>query len=158
MPVGHPITLEAGDHILSVRFRNGFRSNPIDSRHLYLARYELARLDQLPAPALAANDATTTTMQDAAATPFNQKPQPMIQASPMQDVAAMQSKPEAEPMMQAMPPPVGSFHIVFKDALEGRVIAGQMQINAMCWWPNRDHSPPPTVDLLVNDCLLYTSD
>ena len=50
LPVGHPVILEAGSHVLSVRFRNGFRSNPIDSRHLYLAHYELARLDQMPAP------------------------------------------------------------------------------------------------------------
>jgi len=166
IPVGHPITLEAGPHVLSVRFRNSFNSGPTDNRHLYLAHYELARLDQLPAPALAANDPGTTTMQDATATPLNQKPPPTIQASgttdatamqpkppaevPMQDTAAMQAKPATDPMMQALLP-IGRFHIVFKDPLEGQVIANQVQINALCWWPNRDHSPPPSVDLLVND-------
>jgi uncharacterized protein (DUF1800 family) len=150
MPVGHPITLEAGNHVLSVRFRNGFSSNPSDSRHLYLARYELAALDQLPAPALAANNAATMTMQDATAMQSKPAVEPMMQAAAMQDGAAMQSKPATGPMMQSIPP-IGSFHIVFKDALEGQVIANQVQINALCWWPNRDHSPPPTVDLLVND-------
>ena len=176
LPVGHPITLEAGPHVLSVRFRNGFGSGPLDSRHLYLARYELARLDQLPAPLLAGNDPGAATMQDAAATPFNQKPQPMIQSSPMPETTAAASNPATEPTMQAstMPDavpmqakpsmdsmmqsllPLGALHIVFKDALDGQVVANQVQINALCWWPNRDHSPPPTVDLLVNDKVAST--
>jgi len=40
--VGYPVTLEAGAHVLGVRFRNGFGSNQNDQRHLFLARYELA--------------------------------------------------------------------------------------------------------------------
>jgi hypothetical protein len=149
LPVGHPVTLEAGDHVLTVRFRNGFSSNPLDSRHLYLARYELARLDQLPAPALASNDAKTT-MQDAAATPFNEKPQPPIQGAPMQ--ATMESTAtQGGTMMQALAP-YGSFHIVFADALDGRTIANQVEIKALATWPNQEHhSPPPSVDLVVND-------
>jgi uncharacterized protein (DUF1800 family) len=152
IPVGHPIVLEAGDHVLSVRFRNAFSNGPIDSRHLYLARYELARLDQIPAPALAANDAKST-MQDAAATPFNQKPQPMIQGSPAPDSMTMESKSMAGAMMQSLASP-GGFHVAFKDALEGKVIANQVRITALAWWPNREHSLPPTVNLLVNDRVI----
>ena len=172
IPVGHPITLGAGEHVLLIRFRNAFTSNPNDHRHLYLARYELAALDQSPVPMLAAREPGNMTMQDAAATPFDQKTPPMTQAGPMQDTSPMQSKAATESMMQAAAPmqeaaapmqsrmaggsmmealvPTGSFHLVFKDALENQVIASQVLINAMCLWPNRDHSPPPTVDLLVN--------
>jgi hypothetical protein len=149
IPVGHPVVLEPGDHVLSVRFRNAFNSGSMDSRHLYLARYELARLDQIPAPALAASDAKTT-MQDPTATPFNQKPQPMMQGSPAPDTMTMESKSMAGAMMQSLVSP-GGFHLAFKDALEGKVIANQVQITALAWWPNRAHSFPPTVNLLVND-------
>ena len=180
-PVGHPVTLEGGEHVLLVRFRNPFRSVANDNRHLYLARYELARLDQMPAPKLAANDPAATTM-DASATPFNQKPQAMIQpgatgaptmqtgaaGSPAMQANAMQSEASpGEPMMQAKAsggammmmqtgPALGSFHVVFRDALEGQVIANSVGINGMCWWPDRGHSTPPTVDLLVNDKVVAT--
>ena len=46
--------------------------------------------------------------------------------------------------------------MVFRDALEGQVIANQLQINAMCWWPDRDKSSPPAVELLVNDKPIAT--
>ena len=159
LPVGRPITLEAGNHVLSVRFRNAFSSGPTDSRHLYLAKYELARLDQLPAPTLAANDPKTT-MQDAAATPFDQKPAAMIQGSPTHDTMTMEAKAGtgagAGSMMMQSLATLGSFHLVFRDALEGQVIGSKVQINALCWWPNREHTPPPTVDLLVNDKVVAT--
>jgi uncharacterized protein (DUF1800 family) len=44
LPVGHPFTLEAGGHMLSVRIRNGFSRGPDDTRSLYFQKYELARL------------------------------------------------------------------------------------------------------------------
>ena len=62
IPVGHPVALSAGDHVLLVKFRNGFGSVPVDQRRLFLAKYELARL--VPsAPALAANEAGGSMMQ-----------------------------------------------------------------------------------------------
>jgi uncharacterized protein (DUF1800 family) len=153
IPAGHPVTLEAGDHVLSVRFRNAFYGGSTDIRRLYLARYELARLDQLPAPALAANDAKTT-MQDAAATPFNQQQQmaPTSGSAPMQMQPSMDAKPMAGSMMMQALAPYGTFHVVFKDALDGQMISNQVEIDAMTWWPDQEHfSPPPTVNLLVND-------
>jgi uncharacterized protein (DUF1800 family) len=78
-----------------------------------------------------------------------------MQATTMQP-ATMQGSPMMQPMMtgestmQALAP-YGSFHVDFKDALDHQVIANQVQINALCWWPDRDHTPAPTVSLLVND-------
>jgi uncharacterized protein (DUF1800 family) len=172
LPVGHPIPLEPGAHVLSVRFRNGFSSGPTDRRCLYLARYELVRLDSDPAPspALAANDPGSTAMQsnmqDAASMQSSAAPATMMQeaastppsqasTSMMQEAASMPPNQSAVSQMQEILPS-GAFHIVFKDPLQGQVITGQVQLNALCWWPNRDHSPPPTVDLLVNDKVVAT--
>ena len=80
--VGRPFTLESGDHVLSVRFRNGFNQGPKDERHLYLAKYELLRIDPpaAPAPAVAVNTPAasstmqaTATMQSAAQSPTMQE-------------------------------------------------------------------------------------
>ena len=166
IPVGHPVMLEAGNHVLLVRFRNGFNSNPTDVRRLYLARYELAALTPAaaPPPVLASNGPGNTMqgapMQEtlASASPPSEPLGPgaiMPAAAPpgepmMQGAMMMQSPGAGDAMMQPLAP-AGSFHVVFRDGLEGQIISNQVQISAMCWWPNRDHSPPPTVDLLVNN-------
>jgi uncharacterized protein (DUF1800 family) len=195
LAIGRPFTLESGDHILSVRFRNGFNQGPNDFRRLYLAKYELLRIDppEAAAPvALADNQAAPSmqpSMQDSSAMQPKDAPASMQTMQPaMRDTSAAQSKASSAPSMQdpnnmqaknaaapmasmmqegASPeskaayaammdalPPAGSFNVVFRDALDGQTIAGQVQINALCWWPSRDHTPPPTVDLLVNDKVI----
>jgi uncharacterized protein (DUF1800 family) len=151
LPVGTPFNMEAGKHVLSLRFRNPFQSNPLNHRCLYLAKYELLRLDQVAAPVLASNVPTMQTqetsvpmMQQAATMQAQATPAPM-----MQQVATMQANAKPEPTMQDVPLP-GIFHVVFNDALQGQTIAGPVHIRAQSWWPNRDHTPPPTIDLLVN--------
>jgi uncharacterized protein (DUF1800 family) len=212
IPVGNPFPLEPGGHILSVSFRNGFGSGPTDSRHLYLAKYELVRLDPPGAPMLASNAAGTmteqaampaapmqetamqsTTMQGAAMQSATMQETAMqgatMQGAAMQSTAvppvpmpspptpgpvvpstAMQSQPASATAMQEMAMqarsmgvpmtqdaiPSGSFHIVFRDPLQGRTIAGPVQIGALCWWPDRGHSAPPKVDLLVNGKVAAT--
>jgi len=158
--VGHPVTLTEGQHVLSVRFRNPFGLGiPGDHRHLYLARYELARLDQLPQPAATAPDPSMTTMQDPTATPFDQKLQTsahqptqhptdtMLQGNMMMET---QKSGGGAMMMEGSLLPAGNFHLTFQDPLDGQVIANQVLINAMAWWPDRQHSIPPTVELLLN--------
>jgi len=158
LPVGTPFNLEAGKHILSVRFRNGFGGNPLDHRCLYLAKYELLCLDQVAAPVLAANGSAPmlqqeATMQaEAAPAPIVQQAAAMRSQTPapvMQQAATMQANAQPNATMQDIPLP-GVFHVVFADALDGQIITGPVQIQAQCWWPNRDHAAPPTVDLVVN--------
>ena len=151
IPVGHPVALTAGDHVLVVRFRNGFGSVPADQRRLFLARYELARLGQSSAPALAANDAGGPMMQGSpTGGAIMQAPAMATPASaPAMSSPTMMAGSGAKAGPKSYAPP-GSFHVVFRDALDGQVIANQIQVNATCWWPDRDTSPPPTVDLLVN--------
>ena len=233
IPVGNPFPLDPGGHVLTVSFRNGFGSGPTDSRHLYLARYELVRLDPPGSPMLASNAGGTmmpstmqpamqeTTMQPTMMQPASMQASAMqsqaMSAPPMQStsmqetatqptstpVATMQSQPAsstttmtsssvpgtATPVKPAAPPgqsppaaapspiavqensihakPVGvplpqgigasgSFRIVFRDALQGRTITGPVQIAALCWWPDRAHSPAPKVDLLVNGKIAAT--
>ena len=131
VPVGIPFMLEAGDHTLSVRFRNPFSQGPTDSRCLYLARYELLRLDNLdPSPG-----AGGTMMQEAAST------------QAMHPLAAF--KPTLIPS--------GFFQVAFKDALDGQMIAGPVQVNAACWSSDRDQSSAPAVDLLINGKVAASS-
>ena len=220
IPVGRPFTLEDGPHILTVHFRNGFNQGPTDSRHLYLAHYELLRLDPpgAPPPVLADNPGNSMTMQagaqemmqakapvtattnaPASAPPATSTTSPASTSPATSKIAAASSAPASAPsaasptgsasvtmspattqstmmaaatppapapappvsaatmaMMQSLPPS-GSLQVVFRDPLEGQMIDGQAQINAMCWWPNRDHSPPPTVELLVNDKVVASA-
>jgi uncharacterized protein (DUF1800 family) len=131
VPVGVPFTLEAGQHTLSVRFRNAFSQGPTDSRCLYLARYELVRLDD-PTPA------------------------PGPGGSMMQEAASTQAM---HPLAAFKPTiiPSGFFQVAFKDPIDGQTIAGPVRINAACWWSDRDHAPAPTVDLMVNGKVEATS-
>ena len=156
--MGTPFNLEAGKHILSVRFRNGFGGNPLDHRCLYLAKYELLCLDQVAAPVLAANGSApmlqqAATMQaEAAPAPIVQQAAAMRSQTPapvMQQAATMQANAQPNATMQDIPLP-GVFHVVFADALDGQIITGPVQIQAQCWMPNSDHAAPPTVDLVVN--------
>ncbi len=126
LPVGHPITLNTGEHMLTVRFRNGFGQGPNDIRGLYLEKYELARVDH-PAVKLAANDGGAGNGMDMSMTP----------GPNMMDGGDGVENP-------------GAFQVAFKDALDGQMVTGQVQVNAVCWWPNREHSPPPRVELYVN--------
>jgi uncharacterized protein (DUF1800 family) len=131
VPVGVPFELEAGQHVLSVHFRNPFGQGPADSRVLYLARYELVRLD----------DPT---------------PPPGPGGSMMQEAVSTQAM---HPLAAFKPTiiPSGFFQVAFKDALDGETIAGPVQVNAACWWPDQGHAPAPTVDLLLNGKVEATS-
>ena len=169
LPVGHPITLEAGDHVLSVHFRNGFSSGSTDQRRLYLAGYELAHLNHTASPVLATASAGGPMMQAVPAMASAPAGGSMMATAAMQEAAPMSPKPTGGSMMassmmekSAAAPSVaglaqpGSFHLAFRDALDGQVIANQVQVNGVGWWPDRDHSRPPSVDLLVNDQVIAT--
>jgi uncharacterized protein (DUF1800 family) len=153
--VGKPVNLDPGPHILSVRFRNPFAPSAIDRRCLYLARYELVRLDAPAGPGgggdamMMMQGGSPATMQPTTAQSTS------AQTNMMQEASSMAPKAPPPPAMPGALP-AGLFHVVFKNALDGRVISGPVQVNAMCWWPNRDHAPPPTVNLLVNDAVVAT--
>jgi uncharacterized protein (DUF1800 family) len=156
MPVGRPFVLDSGTHYISIHFRNGINQGPMDKRCLYLARYELVRLDPPSAPTLAANTPASTTtspmMQDAASMQSKDTPAPIMQETPAPAMQEMQAK-SGSSMMQDVPP-AGGFHLVFKDPLQGRMIMGPVEIDAMCWWRNLNHAPEPKIDVLVNDKIV----
>ena len=150
VPVGHPMTLTEGFHVLSIRFRNAFGGQPEDSRHLYLARYELARLDQLP-PVDAAADPSKMMMQGAPVTSNDQKMQPSPTSTEQHSGAAMmQGSMMMETMKSGIPINSGNFHLAFQDPLDGQTISSQVTVNARAWWTDQQHSPPPTVELIIN--------
>jgi uncharacterized protein (DUF1800 family) len=129
VPVGDPINLTAGPHTLSVRLQNGFSTNAQDNRSLYLATYELAPLDQA-ASTLAANSPGSAMMMQGAA--------------PMQ---AMQPAAAGGPGN----PSEGSFHVLFSNPIQGKVIADEVHVAIRTDWSRHDNPLPPKVDLLVND-------
>jgi hypothetical protein len=128
LPVGHPFTLEAGNHILSVRILNGINQGPEDTRFLYLQKYELACVD---------------------------KPNSRLASSGGGAPGGMMS-------MMAMTAGAGGgsgtdgLHIAFTEDLDGKMVAGTVEVEAKCWWPDREHSPPPRVQLFVNRKLVST--
>jgi hypothetical protein len=143
IPVGRPFTLEAGGHILSVRIRNGFGQGAQDERKLYLQKYELARVDP-PVSGLAANPggmagAGSSMMAMVAAN----NPASSGAGSTMMSMVAGQHAVRA-----------GNLQVVFATNLDGQMVTGAVNVAAQCWWPDRDHAPPPRVELDVNQTLV----
>jgi hypothetical protein len=135
VPVGHPIVLTEGGHMLNVRLGNQFAQGPDDHRSLYLQKYELVRLDA-PAggPRLAANggDMGDPTL-------------PMTGSAPVSMMEMNKSRGRV----------TRELHMVFTDNLDGQMVAGTLDCGAKCWWPNQElHAPPPTSELYVNHKLV----
>ena len=128
IPVGHPISLDDGGHYISVRMRNGFAQGPEDMRRLFLQKYELVRIDPSVGE-FAMNDAGMG-----------------AGAGPSQKVGRKGAK-----KLQRGSEPV---HVAFADNIDGQIVTGIVDVRARCSWPDHDHSPPPRVELYVNDKLV----
>ena len=52
----------------------------------------------------------------------------------------------------------GDLHVVFANNLDGQTVTGAVDVEALCFWPDRDHdhAPPPRVELYVNHLLAST--
>ncbi len=134
IPVGHPIALAPGGHILNVHIANQFGQGPDDRRTLYLQKYELTRLDA-PGSRLAANGgemSDPTLPMAGSMTMMN-----------MMDANKGQSGPR-------------ELQVIFNDNIDGQMVAGTLDVGARCFWPNQDHSPAPKVELYVNKKLVST--
>jgi len=121
VPVGRPVRLDAGPHMLTVYFLNDFHVPNAADRNLYLDRYEVARVD---APA-AGGEST------------------MLQAMTMTTMqpgdGAMMSDGAGDALSVAF---VRPFH--------NQPVTGRLVIEGYCHWANPEKSPPPQVTLLVN--------
>jgi Protein of unknown function (DUF1800)/Ca-dependent carbohydrate-binding module xylan-binding len=128
VPVGRPFTLEPGGHILSVRIRNAFSHGPDDSRSLYFQKYEFARIDHDDAKLAASGGSEGA-------------------GSPMMAMAMMAGGNTGG---------ADDLHVTFAENLDRQVVTGAIDIEARCWRPDRDHTPPPRVELYVNKRLVAT--
>jgi uncharacterized protein (DUF1800 family) len=139
--VGNPIVLEPGLHVLKVRLQNGFYGTQEDRRTLFFEKYELGRVDKTSAPLLASNDGASMMMSG---------------GSTMMMQAATNGSVMMAPGMQGggINANAGNFGVVFRDALDGQFVTGRVTINALCWWPDREHSPPPRVQLMINKKII----
>jgi len=133
LPVGVPFNLEAGKHVLSLRFRNSFASGPQDRRCLYLAKFELLRLDQVGAPALASNAPGSMMMQQAAT----------MEAQPLRpDDAAGgydASRFEDGPAMQDIP--CRRFSCGFADSMQGQRLPDRCIFEESAVAESRSYAP-----------------
>ncbi len=48
----------------------------------------------------------------------------------------------------------GPMQVAFADNLDGQIVTGAVDVRARAWWPDRDHTPPPRVELYVNQRLV----
>ena len=129
IPVGHPITLTAGGHMLNVRIVNQFGQGPNDHRAIYLQKFELARLNAPGSLAANGSDMGDPTL-------------PMTGSIPMN---MMENHYQTGPR---------ELHVVFAENLDGQTVAGPLEFGARCLWPNQDHSSPPETELYVNQKLV----
>jgi hypothetical protein len=129
IPVGHPFSLEAGNHIISVRNLNELNHGPDNTRTLYFQKYELACIDKPDAKL--ASDAGGA-------------------MGGMQSMAAMTAMTGGGAAASG----TDGLSIAFTDNIDGKIVAGAVEVGAMCWWPDREHSPPPRVQLFVNKRLV----
>ena len=132
VPIGYPLTLTPGEHILSVRMGNRFAQGSKDIREGYIQKFELARLDDAGVQVAVNHEVTDSTL-------------PMTAPTMMMEAAAARSE-------------AGDLSVVFDDNLDGQMVVGPVDFGAECWWPNRDHSPPPRVELYVNNKLVASQD
>ncbi len=124
IPVGHPVTLDEGGHFLTVRARNGFNQGADDMRMLFLRQYELVRLDS-PAIQLASNNGGNGPGAGAGAGTGGAK-------------------------KNARHPGTAEVHVAFADNLDGQIVTGAVDVRTRISWPDREHTPPPRVELYVN--------
>ena len=141
IPVGKPFTMEAGGHVISVRIRNGFNEGEHDARTVFIQKYELVRVEPSTVP-LAGNSGGGSMMSMVAAASANA---PAAGSSMMSMVAANNAGSHA----------AGDLHVVFANNLDGQMVTGAVDVEAQCFWPgrDRDHEPPPRVELYVNGAL-----
>lgn len=145
LPVGPPITLEAGPQMLTVVFRNDFASGKSD-RNLALDRYELARVGG----AAAKKEGDESSMMMAPA--MVEKPAEASMMAP-----AMTDKPSDPNMMMAAMagagPEMGAkeVRVAFREILEGIQIRGPLVLEAQCWWPGMSRESAPATSLWINN-------
>ena len=105
-----------------------FSHGPDDARNLFFQKYELVRVDQ-PESKLAAAGG------------------PAGEGSPMMAMAMMAGDGGG-----------GStdLHVAFMGNMDQQLVTGAIDVDGQCWWPDRDHTPPPRVELYVNKRLMLS--
>ncbi len=136
--LGVPILLQPGERIITPYFANDFYAPGLADRNLRLDRIEVLRIAPAEAPAIARLDG-----DDAPA---------MMGA----EMGGAMNGAMSGPMMEAggdrrFDAAYSPVRIAFNRVLNGLPVAGGVEIDGTCWWPDAERTPPPTVTLLVND-------
>jgi uncharacterized protein (DUF1800 family) len=136
-PIGRPVRLEAGSHVLTARYLNDFGVGRTD-RNLHLSGYEIVRVDSgAPAGAEAPEPATIMSSDDASMTAAAPAMM-MTDAGTGGDEAGIAS------------PGSDSLRVAFDRIFDGRMVAGLPTIRARTWQSGGGRGRAPTVELLLN--------
>lgn len=139
IPLGNPVYLEAGEHILTARFLNDFAAAKGADRNLHLERFEMVRVSTG-----SSNPAAEGMMTDS----------PAMMAAPAmtpEKMAPSMMAMEAGGLIGSGDVPVS---VAFSRAFDGQMLNGPLQFKAFARWS--EGLPPPRVDVVLND-KVYTS-
>lgn len=127
VPVGRPVPLKAGSHVLSVRFLNDFSAPDYADRNLYLDSYEVVRVGG-DAPA---------------------QPGDAMAMAPAMAGGAMS-------IMSGGNDDAGDLRVAFLRPMHGKPLRGDLLIEGTTWWRDADNTPMPTVSLVINGKQVQT--
>ena len=139
MPVGKPFPMEAGGHVISVRIRNGFYEGEQDVRKGSTSRnMSFVRVDQAAVPHTAGGGSMMSMVE-------RRRIPALPTSGSMMSMVAHNTGSHT----------VGDLHVVFANNIDGQMVTGAVDVEALCFWPDRDHdhAPPPRVELYVNGAL-----
>lgn len=144
-PIGLPVYLTSGTHVITPLFMNDFGGpNGVD-RNLHEARFEFARI--IPKRAVVADAGSPSMMMQGA-------PQMQMQAAAPQMMEGggnmmMMSGASATVDNGAVLSPTGSMRVAFRRIFDGETISGPVVIRGVAWGPNLKTNAP-RVELRVN--------
>lgn len=144
-PIGTPVRLEPGRHVLRCDFVNDFAARGTD-RNLRLDRIEVARVaDEGGTGEKTTGASAEKTMADGGAMMAMQGgggEMMMAGGAPAASSGAWPASARA-----ATRPPV---RISFERPIDGLAVMGEIEIRGTVWWEEQRTSPPPQVALIVN--------
>ncbi|MDD5199663.1 MAG: DUF1800 family protein [Terrimicrobiaceae bacterium] len=132
LPLGRPVYLAVGPHVLTPYFLNDFAGGPGVDRNLALASYEIARVNADLAPGDSGANTAPAMMQGGASMMMSAKPQ------------AGGPPVNGTPLAQAEAP-----RVAFREVFDGAMAAGPVTVRALAWSANAE-AEAPRVELWVN--------
>jgi uncharacterized protein (DUF1800 family) len=149
-PIGTPVRLEPGSHILRCDFVNDFyapggEKGQNADRNLRLDRVEVLRVADASEPSGAGHHGSDSAMTMQTMASQGGGGGEMMMQGGSGSVGAGSSWPASA--RAATHPPV---RVAFERVLDGMPICGEVEIRGTVWWEDQRNAPPPVVALIIN--------